>query len=355
MIQSRSRPCYLILILSICLSLNYQGYAQSAKLTTALDSLLTKEHKQGDLNGSVLVIKDGATFFEKSYGYTDGTKNRELSANYRFNLGSIFKEFPGVAIMQLQEKGNLKLNDPVSKYLKNLPEWAKEVTIKNLLQYTSGLPNAPWGELFKNNSPVEESHLLKELNSIENLEFEPGTNYLYSTYNPILLIKIVEAISGKKFSEYAQKHLFSPATMMHTVFKPEYPYKDRTDIAIPFDSEFQEDQYHIAINFVLLVSTPRDVYNWFNSLENYKLISKKSLKVLSEEYPDLPKINTQSPLGHLNWNSGNIAAHIHHGNTNNYECVVKSFPEQKLTVVILTNREAGDIDELAEKILKKIL
>ncbi|WP_026451432.1 serine hydrolase domain-containing protein [Aequorivita capsosiphonis] len=337
-----------------CISIYSSGIAQNSIVKTELDSILTAENQKGNLNGSVLVVKNQKIIFEKSYGYVDGSKTQVLNKHYRFNLGSVFKEFPGVAIMQLEEMGKLKLSDPINEYLKELPDWSKDITVKNLLQYTSGLPNVTWGNIFENNTVVKEKHLINSLCSIKNLEFKPGTNYLYSTYNPVLLIKIVEAISGQKFSDYAEKNLLAPAKMEQTVFKSEYPYIDRTKMAIPFNSEYKEDHYNIAIDFVLLSSTPRDIYNWFHHLENFKVISKKSLKTLSKEFLDLPEINTQSPLGHLKWNGNKIESHIHHGNSNNYECIIKSFPQEKLTIVILTNREAGEIHNLADKIHKRI-
>lgn len=343
----------IFLIICFVITINL-GFSQNAEIKSELDSILTNEYIKGELNGSILVVQNNKILFEKSYGYTDGSMNKVLTKDYRFNLGSVFKEFPGVAIMQLKEKGKLELSDPISKYLKGLPKWSTEVTVKNLLQYTSGLPNAPWRELFKNNAILKKPHLLYTIDSIKSLEFEPGTNYLYSTYNPILLIKIVEAISDLKFSDYAEKNLLVPAKMKHTVFKTEYPYNDRTNMAIPFNSDYIEDQYNIAIDFVLLSSTPRDIYNWFDHLESYKIISKKSMKTLSEEFYDLPNVNTQSPLGHLLWKGDNIQSHIHHGNSNNYECVIKSFPQKKLTIVILTNREAGEIHNLADRLYKTI-
>ena len=125
-------------------------------------------------------------------------------------------------------------------------------------------------------------------------------------------------------------------------------------MAIPFNSDFKVDQYNIAIDFGLLSVTPGDIYNWVDIFENYKIISKKSLKILSEEYPDLQNINTQSHLGHLTWKNEKIINHTYHGNTNNYECIIKGYPEEKLIIVILANLEAGDIHSLADKIHNKI-
>ena len=341
-------PKYSTALLNFLLLVSFPLVSQQLEL----QNLLLSEYEKGQLNGSVLVMKNDKALLERSYGVTDSSQNTKLTKDYRFNLGSVFKEFPGVAIMQLKEQGKLELEDYISQYLTNLPEWSTKIQISHLLQYSSGLPKAPWGKLFSENSKVREHDLMNEISSIDSLAFKPGSSYLYSTLNPVLLIKIVEKISGKKFSKYAEEHLLGRTGMESTIFKPEYPYSDRTKMALPINAEFKEDKYGIAIDFVLLSSTPGDIYKWFHQLESFEIISKSSLLKLSEEFPDLPEINTQSTLGHLKWNKDIIESHLHHGNSNNYECIIKSYPQEELTIVILTNREAGDIHKLSDQIYK---
>ena len=117
-----------------------QAIAQKKRIKSSIDIFLQEQFKDGKLNGNVLVVKDGKKIYEKSFGYADGSKKTLLDENYRFNIGSIYKEFPAVAIMQLKEKNLLRTDDKISKYLTGLPEWSEKVSIKNLLQYSSGLP-----------------------------------------------------------------------------------------------------------------------------------------------------------------------------------------------------------------------
>ncbi|MDO1498891.1 serine hydrolase domain-containing protein [Winogradskyella maritima] len=132
-----------------------------------------------------------------------------MTMEYRFNIGSIYKEFPAVSIMQLQEKNLINLDDKISKYILELPNWSEEISVQNLLQYSSGLPTIGWDIYFSKGINVNDNDILEELKSIKNLEFEPGSDYLYSNSNPILLIKIVENITKTTFNRYLQENIFN--------------------------------------------------------------------------------------------------------------------------------------------------
>jgi CubicO group peptidase (beta-lactamase class C family) len=132
-----------ILQILLCFTLFLTAFnsleAQERK-TQQIDSLIKTAYELGIFNGNVLVFSKDKTVYEASFGSADAAKKELLTAEFRFNIGSIAKEFNGVAIMMLKEQGKLKLDDKVSKYITNLPAWADKISIKNLLQYTSGLP-----------------------------------------------------------------------------------------------------------------------------------------------------------------------------------------------------------------------
>ncbi len=120
------------------------------------------------------------TLYEKSFGYTDGSQNTILNKDYRFNIGSTYKEFPAVSIMQLKEKNQINLEDKISKYISGLPNWSEKISIQNLLQYSSGLPTIGWDVYFSKGINVNDNHIIEEIKSVKNLESEPGSDYLYS-------------------------------------------------------------------------------------------------------------------------------------------------------------------------------
>lgn len=317
-----------------------------------IDRYLNELYEKGELNGNVLVIKDGKTLYEKSFGYTDGSKNTLLTKDYRFNIGSIYKEFPAVSIMQLQEKGQIKLEDKISKYIPDFPNWSEKITVQNLLQYSSGLPRIGWDVYFGKGIKVNDNHIMDEIKSVKNLEFEPGSDYLYSNSNPILLIKIIENITKTTFNEYLQENIFIPYGLDNTVIKGQYPYEDKTLMAIPFNTDFKEDDFKLSVKSLLFSSTTSDMLNWFEQLGDFKIINKKSVKILSEQAKKGD--NIQSPLGYTEWKNDEIVEHSHHGSSANYEVMVRRFKQDGITIVILTNQKQGNVYEISERIYRII-
>ncbi len=312
-----------------------------------IDSLLNSHYQNGTLNGNVLILKNGKTIYEKSFGYTDSTKKTMLTSDYRFNIGSVYKEFPAVAIMQLKEKNLLQIDDKISTYLSGLPKWAETVSIKHLLQYSGGLPKINWGAYFSKNLAIHEQDIMNDLTKIDTLAFAPGSDYLYTNYSPILLIKIIEKITNQPFKKYAQEHLFAPNQLAGTVIKQQYPYQDRSLMAIPFDKEFKEDNYKVNVPSVLFNATARDLSNWLQRLHNLKIISKTSLQFLSE-VAKTGEHHIQAPLGSCQWKNNTVIEHSHHGSSGNYECIVRNFKQDKITIVILTNQKNKNVGDISE-------
>ncbi|NHN24763.1 beta-lactamase family protein [Flavobacterium jejuense] len=342
----------MIKIYLLNLLISFLSYQNQNKDT--IDTYLNTLHKEEKLNGNVLIIQNGKTLYEKSFGYTDGSKNTKLSKEYKFNIGSVYKEFPAVSIMQLEQNKLIHLDDKVSKYIPDLPQWSEKVTLKNLLQYSSGLPLINWNQYFSKGNNVTFEDVFKDLQALDTLQFEPGTNYLYSNNNPILLIKIIENVSNMKFEEYLQKHICIPFHLKNIILKEQYPFIDKNKMAIPFDTHFKEDNYKIAIKNIILTTTARDIASWFEQLDTYKIINKESIKTLSETV--ITGDNIQSPLGSCTWKNNTIIKHAHHGSSGNYECLVSRFNQDGITIVILTNQKNGNVHEITDtiyKILKK--
>jgi len=299
-----------------------------------------------------LVKKDGKTIYENSFGYADGSKTIQLTRDHRFDIGSIYKEFPATAIMQLHEKKLLHIDDKISTYLPELPTWAKTISIKHLMQYSSGLPLIPWNAYFEKGEPVNNELLFSGIMSLKNLEFEPGTDYLYSNNNPFLLMKIVEKVSDSTYEEYLKQHFFKPLGMNGTILKSEYPYHDRTLMAIPFDEDYKEDDYKFSVKGLLFSSTSSDLVSWFEFLGAYNIVNKASVKILSDTFKS--GANIQSPLGECVWSDGKLIEHTHHGSTANFEAIVKHYQQEKLTIVILTNQKHRNVNEIADNLYKMV-
>lgn len=339
------RSYCLVLLLNIVLVFT------NCKNHTSIDAYLNELASDGDLNGNVLVVKNGVTVFENSYGFSDGSQTIQLTKDFRFDLGSIYKEFPAVAIMQLQEKGLLSVDDRINRYLTDLPAWASSISIKNLLQYTSGLPEIEWEKYFSKNERITDGKIKQDLLAINQLAFQPGSDYLYTNYSPMLLSKIVERITEQPFSTYVTQKLFRPFNLKGAIIHPEAPYLDRNLMAIPFNSDFEEDTYKLTLSGAIFSLTANDLYRWLEHLHAFKIINKTSLKFLSKKADFFG--NIQSPLGRVIWESDTAVEHSHHGSSGNYECIIRRFnvDNEVLTIIVQTNKKQGNVGAISDEII----
>lgn len=311
-----------------------------------IDTYLSTLHEEGKLNGNVLVIQNDTVLYEKSFGYADGTKKLLLTPEHRFAIGSIYKEFPAVAIMQLREEGLLTLEDRLALFMPHLPEWANTITVRNLLQYSSGLPKINWNAYFQKGIKARQVEIVQELSTLGKLEFEPGTDYLYSNYNPFLLMKIVESLTGMDFKAYVEQKILIPFEIDGVVIKEEYPYKDASLMAIPFNDAFEADD--IKYEMTTICSSATGMYKWFSLLDNFKISTKESMLQLSQEA--IQGDNIQAPLGRCDWTDDDIRLHLHHGSSGNYECLVRNYKQEELIVILLTNQKHRNLHAIADNI-----
>jgi len=311
----------------------------------SVERLLQTYHEQNELNGNVLIAKAGKAIYEASFGYADPAKSIKLNRSHRFNIGSIYKEFPAVAILQLMERGQLGLDDKVSDHLSGLGDWAQEVSILNLVQYTSGLPQVAWDR----HPNTSDDDLIEDLQVLQVLEFEPGSRYLYTNNSPFLLKKIVEEITGLGFYDYATENLFAPLEMS-VLLQSQYPYLDKSFMALPFDANFQEDVDFWQTSDIYCL-TAEDLHKWFAGLHSLKLIDRRSLDILAQQ-PDLDIKYMQSSLGYAEMANGDLVKHYHQGSSNNYNSIAYTELALDTTVIILTNSKRQNIAQMSEQIMQ---
>ncbi|WP_306353107.1 serine hydrolase domain-containing protein [Flavobacterium sp. '19STA2R22 D10 B1'] len=292
----------------------------------------------GIFNGNILVSKNNKIIYNASFGFTDATKTNRLTTDYRFNIGSITKEFSAVALMQLKEEGKLKLDDKLSRFIPELPKWANEVAIEDLLQYTSGIPNVNWKSI-KN-----DKDLFDGLMHIDTLDFKPGTNYDYNNNNIFLRQFIVERLTGMNYKAYTEKFIFKPCKMNSSVMTP---FENEENIAKGFNIDLVQDKKDLPITGGIYLTTI-DLLKWVNCLHNNKVINKKSLYEIGQQF-DLPE--TQSALGKAKFKNENLIEHLHDGRAGNYEAILVSDIDEKFTIILLDNNYKGKVFEISDKII----
>src|SRR6478735_5127012 len=186
-----------------------------------LDTLLEGRFARGAFNGNILCALNGNIFYERSIGYCDIFQKDSLKCTNAFQLASVSKPFTSTAILQLCEQGKIKLSDTLQRFFPDLPY--NGITIKMLLCHRSGLPDYVEGteryyrkndlepESINNDSVISFLQILRP-----RMLSKPNQKYDYSNTGYMLLASIVEKVTGDKFGDYLNTHIFLPAKMTHT-------------------------------------------------------------------------------------------------------------------------------------------
>lgn len=316
---------YIILILSLC----FFGYSNAQKhetqaflkYNTTLDSLMQISYERGIFNGNVLVTRNDSLVYQKSFGYTDGSGQTELTKNSIFSPGSITKEFVAVSIMMLIEKGDLHLDDKLSQFGLGLPAWAETVTIKHLLNYVSGVPQIDYDNV-KNDKDI-----LEDLQSLTQLLFEPGTDFNYNNNSIFLQKRIIENVTNKTFQEFAKENIIIPLKMKNVGFDLDFPNRVRSF------NVHKENAAEIYSSKGWLWVSIADLNKWITALHNYKLISKASLQsLLKNEYFE----NQRTILGSSN---DVFTTHTHSGQSYQFEAIFISEFKNDLNILLMSNNK----------------
>ncbi|RYY54453.1 MAG: class A beta-lactamase-related serine hydrolase [Chitinophagaceae bacterium] len=276
-----------------------------------------------------MVADKGKVIFQASFGNAGPVGYPSLTRDYRFHIGSIAKEMNAVAIMKLAEQGKLKVTDKISNYLPGLPRWSDSVSILNLLQYTSGVPNVKWKTV------SNDGDNWSDLVHTAKLDFRPGSKYDYNNNNVYLQRRIIASVSGKDFNRYVVEELLNPAGVTDAVMDP--TEKDRM-MARAFDNKGSIDPLAVPISG-WTAFTIEGFYKWTMAIRNFKLISPASTSVILTGY----KPGNQSGLGGGMLAGDTIVSHVHDGTARNYQALLADYPAKGRTILLMTNNQQNNL------------
>jgi CubicO group peptidase (beta-lactamase class C family) len=320
--------------------LHASTFTNAQQKQSTIDSLIVRTNRLGIFNGNVLVLDHGKEVYRKAIGYADATKQSKLTDQYRFHIGSIAKEFNAVAIMMLQEQGKLNINDKVAKYLTDLPEWSKSISIKNLLQYTSGLPDLKWRTI------SNETAAMDSLKKATKLDFIPGTQYAYNNSNTLLQRKIIEKLSGMTFNQFVAQKMLKPLGMSSSLVDPD---EQTSLMAKSYNDNFVQSPLIVPIPGWTAV-TLNDFYKWEQSLEQFKLINPASTRVIITPFAS----GKQCGLGGGSMEGDKIVQHTHDGTSLNYQALLTANTVLGRTVILMTNNKQNNLYDI-NKAIQNIL
>lgn len=295
-------------------------------------------------NGAVLIAYKSKILWSKGYGFADFELDVPITSQTKLRIASITKTITAVAIMQLIEKEQLSLDDPLSKFIPDYPEGEK-ITVKHILTHSSGISNFELDtDFYEIEHAPSFSEKLIDLFKYEPLQFTPGTAFSYSVSGYFLLGYIIERITGLSYSEYLNINIFEPLHMKNTGFddyqkiikgRAKYYEKDNSGIK---NSHFFD--MRIAGAGGGLYSTVEDIYILHNSLINHTIITEKSYHMMKSNQI---RINDQNHYGfglflaETEIRGKNRHMIYHTGGGPGVRSMMVYYPEDQLFCVMLSN------------------
>lgn len=248
---------------------------------------VAKDQATGDrFMGNVLVAKEGAVLFARSYGWANVEWKVPHTPASKFRIGSVTKQFTAAAILLLEERGRLKLADPVSKFIPDAPEAWKQVTLFHLLTHISGIPSFTDGPEYMTwkLSPEGPAQTFAHIRD-KPLEFPAGEKHKYSNSGYVLLGWIVEKVSGQSYEAFLRENIFTPLGMNESGYDSNTALvPQRASGYVPGPTGLSNAPYvdmHVPHGAGALYSTTGDLLSWTQGLFGGKLLAADSLEKMT--------------------------------------------------------------------------
>jgi CubicO group peptidase (beta-lactamase class C family) len=338
------------------------GMAAAATVTdsnpnAAVDRVFSDLQKPGSPGCALGVYRDGQSVYSKGYGLASVELNVPIAPDSVFDIGSTSKQFTAASILLLEQRGKLSLNDDVHKYIPELPDYGHPITILNLLNHTSGLRD--YLELLQLSginidSVTTDEDALALVARQKNLNFAPGSKFLYSNTGFFLLSLIVKRVSGMTLEEFALQNIFQPLGMTHTTYRDDHtlliPHR-----ALAYDPN-DKGGYKLNVSYFeqlgdgAVHTSVQDLVKWDENFYTGQVGGKR----LPAEMQVQGTLNNGTKLEYAKAlfieHYRGLRTVRHGGAWGGYRAELLRFPDQHLSVACLCNLSNANPERRAEKV-----
>src|SRR5882762_4955347 len=304
------------------------------------------------------VIRNGEFLYKRGYGSGSLELGVSLTPQSIFYMGSVSKQFTAASVVLAAEQGYLSLDDDVRKYIPELPSYGYTITLRQMLNHTSGYRDY-LALLLLAGDNWEDVHSMPEILDLisrqKALNYIPGSEYLYSNTNFVLMSEVIQRTTGKSLAQFAEENIFKPLGMSHTRF-----YEDRTGVVpgrVPAYKPLAAGGFGVdwTTNFDLvgdggLLSSVDDLLMWDRNFYANKLGKGTLLRELQK--PGVLNSGKQIgyALGLFIGSHRGLPTVEHNGSLFGYRLELLRFPEQKFSVISLCNLESAKSRILASRV-----
>ena len=341
--------------------------ATDPRLALAIDRIAAEALAGGETAGfAVAIVEGGRTRLARGYGFADLEQRTPVTADTVFRIGSVTKEFTAAAVLLLAERGRLSLDDKLAKFVPDFPR-AGEVTIRRLLDHTSGIRNYTSVPGFLPNVAPRDyatADFVKVIAASDPLyDFAPGTGWSYSNSGYFLLGAVIERASGQGYAEFLQANLFAPLGLKHT--KPDDMGEIVPNRAEGYDKDPARpgafrNSGHLSLSVAAAAgamrSTAGDLARWHEALLGGRVLKPASLALMTApgrlsdgRLASAARPAAQTQPGVASDYGLGISTSVrdgrrgvgHGGSINGFNAALQTYPDIRTTVVLLTNTGGG--------------
>lgn len=303
------------------------------------------------------IARCDVVLYERAFGESNVAKRIPAQADTQYEIGSITKEFTAAALLLLVSQKRVALDVPVSRYLPSAPH-AADVTVRELLDHTSGLPDYTGSAVMINYTgkpyDVEPDNILQYIGHLP-LEFTPGTQFAYSNTNYVVLGKIIEAVSGEPYSEYLLDHVLKPSGLHHTAYTLALQSADHAvgylvrNAAVP--TPIFEAGYDWLYAAGALSSNVPDLLKWQRVLFAGALLPSHILRMMTSPQRFLNGTTMRHGLGIDIQTLDGEVVYLHTGGIPGFTGEIAYLPKSGITIAILSNSYSAAPIDLTRRII----
>jgi CubicO group peptidase (beta-lactamase class C family) len=327
-----------------------------------IDQIFAAWDRPGSPGAAVAVVQNGEVVQSRGYGLAQMEYEIPIEPSSVFHVASVSKQFTAFAVLMLAAEGRLSLDENIRVYLPELPDYGHTITIRHLLHHTSGLRDQ-WSLLamagWRMDDVITRDQILRLVVRQRELNFEPGTEYLYSNTGFTLLAEIVERVTGQLFRAWTEQHIFAPLGMENTHFHddhrtivPNRAYSYQSDPAGGFKKAVLS---YANVGATSLFTTLDDLTKWAANFETGDIGGPDIVRRMRSRGVLNNGDTLDYAMGQAIGSYRGLLALYHAGADAGYRAYLLRFPLHRLSVVVMANLASIDAGRLARQVAELYL
>jgi CubicO group peptidase (beta-lactamase class C family) len=333
-------------------------------VTKKIDALFKKWDTPNSPGCVIGIVRNDSLIYAKGYGLANIEYGEANTPETIYHMASVSKQFTAYAIVLLAKQGKLQLDDDIRRYLPWFPDLKEKITIRHLLNHTSGIRDQ-WQLLAisgtRLDDVIKQEHIIKVLSKQRALNFKPGEQYSYSNSGFTMLAEIVKSVTGQTLRQFADSSIFKPLGMTNTHFHDDY-----TEVVKNRSYSYSRKDRDGFSNSILsysnagatsLLTSVNDMAKWVMNFYDHKVGTQEDIDLLTRKGKLNNGQESSYALGIVNTNYRGWKLYAHNGADAGYRTSLTVFPDLKMGFILFSNLgdfDMGKSNEMANLFIKDI-